>query len=97
MLQVSANDFVGCIRSFRVNSIEVDRATHPRILQASRVTSGCPRNEATNGGDACVRTDNSPVCGSEAVCVDTWSSVLCECPEGRSGRRCQNERVRSLA
>ena len=76
-----------------MNLVSIDSPANPVILETSNVTYGCPRTGDGFNGNACTAVANTPVCGVGADCTDLWSSVLCECPDDKSGNRCQDERV----
>nr|CAB3264694.1 cadherin-related tumor suppressor-like [Phallusia mammillata] len=94
--QVSSYDFVGCINNIMVNNVNITGTMSPAILENQGVVDGCVRAGSRATADACISTENQQtVCGVGASCSDRWSSVLCECPDDKSGKTCQNTRVGS--
>ncbi|XP_051882576.1 protocadherin Fat 4-like isoform X2 [Pristis pectinata] len=75
--QVKTDDFIGCIKEVKLNSVPVKIA---EVLSSSNILSSCPRLDG-----AC----QDKACANNGVCLDRWSFYLCQCPEGFTGPHCE--------
>ena len=84
--QVETQDFVGCVRSMRVEGIDLLFNEPQRQLG---ITDTCPRmsSEGQCAGSAC---------SEHAQCVDRWDRATCTCQSGWSGVRCNKGKSKSL-
>ena len=79
--QVETHDFTGCLRSLRVDGLDLLRGQPPADQRG--VTEGCGR--ATTEGQ-CGAGSNP--CAEGTTCEDHWDRATCRCPEGKTGPKC---------
>ncbi|XP_067842781.1 protocadherin Fat 4-like [Heptranchias perlo] len=77
--QVKTDDFIGCIKEVKLNSVPVKFA---EALSSYNILTSCPRLE---------RACQDKTCLNNGVCLDRWSFYLCQCPEGFTGLHCEKD------
>lgn len=74
--QVKNKDFVGCISDLYIDHKFIDLNSY---VTDNGTIAGCPEKRS-----AC----NSAPCYNGGLCKDLWGTYLCECPEGYTGKHC---------
>jgi cadherin EGF LAG seven-pass G-type receptor 1 len=80
--QIRNKDFIGCISDFHVDHRFIDLNS---FVADNGTAVGCPEKThfcATNP------------CNNNGVCKEIWSGYVCDCAEGYSGPRCDEEVAR---
>eukprot|EP00062_Callorhinchus_milii_P015212 gi/632965391/ref/XP_007898867.1/ PREDICTED: protocadherin Fat 4-like [Callorhinchus milii] len=75
--QVKTDDFIGCIREAKLNSVPLEFA---EALSSYNILASCPRLD---------RVCQDKPCLNNGVCQDHWSFYLCQCPDGFIGPHCE--------
>lgn len=78
--QISSHDFVGCVREFRINTVNHLTSTTPN--SQSNVLDKCPRSSPS--GHCRVGS-----CKNGGRCVEEWEGFSCRCTLGFSGTTCE--------
>jgi len=78
--QVVTHDFIGCIRQFLINTVDLVRQ---QTLDQSKISDRCPRQQ---GQSKC----SPDICNNVGTCVDEWSKTRCICQDGYTGPSCQS-------
>lgn len=78
--QISSHDFVGCVREFRINTVNHLTSTTPN--SQSNVLDKCPRSSPS--GHCRVGS-----CKNGGRCVEEWEGISCRCTLGFSGTTCE--------
>ncbi|XP_056138305.1 cadherin EGF LAG seven-pass G-type receptor 1-like [Lampris incognitus] len=74
---VKSRDFVGCIKDLAVDGEPVDMA---RFIANNGTAAGCLAKK-----DHCMDVN----CQNGGVCVNKWSTYVCDCPLGYGGKNCE--------
>lgn len=78
--QISSHDFVGCVREFRINTVNHLTSTTPN--SQSNVLDKCPRSSPSGHCRA-------GSCKNGGRCVEEWEGFSCRCTLGFSGTTCE--------
>lgn len=78
--QISSHDFVGCVREFRINTVNHLTSTTPN--SQSNVLDKCPRSSPSGHCQA-------GSCKNGGRCVEEWEGFSCRCTLGFSGTTCE--------
>ncbi|KAJ8950522.1 hypothetical protein NQ318_015266 [Aromia moschata] len=82
--------FVGCISRFKIGHAHQDILRDNLNKTGITTCETCSENRCQNNGACQEALSKEDACGT-GRCIDTQNSFECQCPLGRSGRRCERE------
>ncbi|XP_043928776.1 protocadherin Fat 4-like [Protopterus annectens] len=77
--QVKTDDFVGCIKEFKVNGIRLDP---DQAITSYNIKKRCSRLEPMCHNSTCMNND---------LCTDHWFFYICQCMKGFTGPHCEQK------